>query len=292
MQLCVLQDTSFYCANNSMWLISNHYVCSHRHRHQLFVEQTALCHLFSMCTKWNSLMIFDNDLLPSAQYDRLVGCLPSENSLLLKHVLAVLHRVHLHSHDNQMNAFNLAICIAPSMLSGPAFSSPELEGDGAKKVGEMVTYTVISYTLSYQIQYHMLRDTEVDSIQHHCVFLLLLLFFCICFLVLGWRLFKWSVTCLWKLRFTGKYSKHFLQIPEVNHLSILNPVLLQYAVFCSLVVCLLKYVCGNLYITTLDQKNVGFPHPDNKPHGRVHHRRLKGNPTNIMDKTPWHKELD
>ncbi|XP_076159876.1 rho GTPase-activating protein 20 isoform X1 [Alosa pseudoharengus] len=69
---------------------------------------------------------------------RLVGCLPSENSLLLSHVLAVLHRVHLHSHDNQMNAFNLAVCITPSMLSGPAFSSPELEGDGAKKACELV----------------------------------------------------------------------------------------------------------------------------------------------------------
>ncbi|XP_012695942.1 rho GTPase-activating protein 20 isoform X2 [Clupea harengus] len=69
---------------------------------------------------------------------RLVGRLPCDNSLLLSHVLAVLHRVHLHSHDNQMNAFNLAICIAPSMLSGPALSSPELEGDGAKKVCELV----------------------------------------------------------------------------------------------------------------------------------------------------------
>ncbi|KAL2087562.1 hypothetical protein ACEWY4_016390 [Coilia grayii] len=69
---------------------------------------------------------------------RLVARLPGENLLLLSHVLALLHRVHLHSLDNQMNAFNLAICIAPSMLSAPVLSSPELEGDGAKKVCELV----------------------------------------------------------------------------------------------------------------------------------------------------------
>lgn len=61
--------------------------------------------------------------------------LPSENILLLKHVLAVLYNIQLHAEDNQMNAFNLAVCISPSMLWSPAPNTPEMEGEGTKKVG-------------------------------------------------------------------------------------------------------------------------------------------------------------
>lgn len=33
-----------------------------------------------------------------------------------------------------MNAFNLSVCIAPSMLWAPASSTPEMEGEDTKKV--------------------------------------------------------------------------------------------------------------------------------------------------------------
>ena len=65
---------------------------------------------------------------------RLIGLLPKENALLLRHVVAVLHGIQENAHDNQMNAFNLSVCIAPSMLWAPGPSSPEVEGEGAKKV--------------------------------------------------------------------------------------------------------------------------------------------------------------
>ncbi|KAK3529859.1 hypothetical protein QTP86_007268 [Hemibagrus guttatus] len=67
----------------------------------------------------------------------LVMSLPSENTLLLKHVLAVLYNIQLHAEDNQMNAFNLAICISPSLLWSPAPSTPEMEGEGTKKVCDL-----------------------------------------------------------------------------------------------------------------------------------------------------------
>ncbi|XP_060754694.1 rho GTPase-activating protein 20 [Neoarius graeffei] len=67
----------------------------------------------------------------------LVMSLPSENILLLKHILAVLYNIQLHAEDNQMNAFNLAICISPSMLWSPAPSTPEMEGEGTKKVCDL-----------------------------------------------------------------------------------------------------------------------------------------------------------
>lgn len=65
---------------------------------------------------------------------RLLHLLPGENLLLLRHVIAVLHCIQGNAQDNQMNAFNLSVCIAPSMLWSQAPSTPEMEGEGAKKV--------------------------------------------------------------------------------------------------------------------------------------------------------------
>uniref|UniRef100_UPI0037E855B9 rho GTPase-activating protein 20 n=1 Tax=Semicossyphus pulcher TaxID=241346 RepID=UPI0037E855B9 len=73
---------------------------------------------------------------------RLLHLLPSENLLLLRHVIAVLHCIQSNAHDNQMNAFNLSVCIAPSMLWAPAPSTPEMEGEGTKKVCELVRFLI------------------------------------------------------------------------------------------------------------------------------------------------------
>ncbi|KAJ8253457.1 hypothetical protein GJAV_G00213160 [Gymnothorax javanicus] len=73
---------------------------------------------------------------------RLVQRLPKENQLLLRHVLAVLLCIQSHAHHNQMNSFNLAVCIAPSMLWAPAPCSPNVEGEGTKKVSELVQFMI------------------------------------------------------------------------------------------------------------------------------------------------------
>ncbi|XP_041709054.2 rho GTPase-activating protein 20-like isoform X2 [Coregonus clupeaformis] len=73
---------------------------------------------------------------------RLIGLLPKENALLLRYVVAMLHSIQENAHDNQMNAFNLSVCIAPSMLWAPGPSSPEVEGEGAKKVCDLVRYMI------------------------------------------------------------------------------------------------------------------------------------------------------
>ncbi|XP_068185667.1 rho GTPase-activating protein 20 isoform X2 [Antennarius striatus] len=73
---------------------------------------------------------------------RLLHLLPSENLLLLRHVIAVLHCIQGNANDNQMNAFNLSVCIAPSMLWAPAPSTPEMEGEGTKKVCELVCFLI------------------------------------------------------------------------------------------------------------------------------------------------------
>lgn len=50
------------------------------------------------------------------EVQRLVQLLPKENLLLLRHIIAMLHQIQLNAEMNQMNSFNLAVCIAPSFL--------------------------------------------------------------------------------------------------------------------------------------------------------------------------------
>ncbi|XP_056321165.1 rho GTPase-activating protein 20 [Danio aesculapii] len=50
------------------------------------------------------------------EVQRLVQLLPKENLLLLRHIIAMLHHIQLNVEMNQMNSFNLAVCIAPSFL--------------------------------------------------------------------------------------------------------------------------------------------------------------------------------
>ncbi|XP_072253564.1 rho GTPase-activating protein 20 [Leuresthes tenuis] len=78
--------------------------------------------------------------IPAVQ--RLLNLLPTENLLLLRHVVAVLHCIQGNAHDNQMNTFNLSVCIAPSMLWPPAPSTPEMEGEATKKVCELVRFLI------------------------------------------------------------------------------------------------------------------------------------------------------
>ncbi|XP_063058221.1 uncharacterized protein arhgap20b [Engraulis encrasicolus] len=72
----------------------------------------------------------------------LVSELPEENATLLRFVFWVLHHIHQHAEENQMTASNLALCIAPNMLSPPAptsaSASNEDEAAAMKKVAELI----------------------------------------------------------------------------------------------------------------------------------------------------------
>lgn len=66
--------------------------------------------------------------------DSLVKQLPEANLLLLRHLFGVLHHIERNAVENQMNAFNLALCIAPNMLWLPSPTGPEEESKSTKKV--------------------------------------------------------------------------------------------------------------------------------------------------------------
>ncbi|KAM6893493.1 rho GTPase-activating protein 20-like [Xenentodon cancila] len=74
---------------------------------------------------------------------RMIFRLCKENILLLRYLLAMLHGIQGNAQENQMTSFNLSVCIAPSMLWPPGEPcSSEMEGEGTKKVCELVKFMI------------------------------------------------------------------------------------------------------------------------------------------------------
>uniref|UniRef100_UPI0037E9B5CE rho GTPase-activating protein 20-like n=1 Tax=Semicossyphus pulcher TaxID=241346 RepID=UPI0037E9B5CE len=94
--------------------------------------------------EWMDVLDEDDDEEEQVQDVRRMVCrLPKENALLLRYLLAVLHGIQSNAQENQMTSFNLAVCIAPSMLWPPGVPcSPEVEGEGTRKVCEMVKFMI------------------------------------------------------------------------------------------------------------------------------------------------------
>ncbi|XP_044524952.1 rho GTPase-activating protein 20 [Gracilinanus agilis] len=72
----------------------------------------------------------------------LIEQLPRANVVLLRYLFGVLHSIEQQSASNQMTAFNLAVCIAPSILWPPSSASPELENEFTKKVSLLVQFLI------------------------------------------------------------------------------------------------------------------------------------------------------
>ncbi|XP_064422559.1 rho GTPase-activating protein 20 isoform X2 [Latimeria chalumnae] len=73
---------------------------------------------------------------------RLVRALPEANVVLLHHLFGVLYHIEKKCHENQMNAFNLGLCIAPNMLWLPSPTGPEEESKSTKKVATLVQFLI------------------------------------------------------------------------------------------------------------------------------------------------------
>uniref|UniRef100_G3UFQ2 Rho-GAP domain-containing protein n=1 Tax=Loxodonta africana TaxID=9785 RepID=G3UFQ2_LOXAF len=64
----------------------------------------------------------------------LVDQLPMPSVVLLWYLFGVLHNIEQHSASNQMTAYNLSVCIAPSILWSFTSCSPGLENKSTKKI--------------------------------------------------------------------------------------------------------------------------------------------------------------
>ncbi|XP_059959431.1 rho GTPase-activating protein 20 isoform X2 [Mesoplodon densirostris] len=91
---------------------------------------------------WVCVMDQGNDEEKINAVQRLLDQLPRANVILLRYLFGVLYNIEQHSSSNQMTAFNLAVCIAPSILWPPTSSSPELESEFTKKVSLLIQFLI------------------------------------------------------------------------------------------------------------------------------------------------------
>ncbi|XP_074864313.1 uncharacterized protein LOC142020420 isoform X2 [Carettochelys insculpta] len=91
---------------------------------------------------WMEAMDTENRAHKIEAIKSLVKQLPEANLILLRHLFGVLHQIEQNSGENQMNAFNLALCIAPNMLWLPSPTGPEEESRSTKKVAMLVQFLI------------------------------------------------------------------------------------------------------------------------------------------------------
>uniref|UniRef100_A0A9L0SQM1 Rho-GAP domain-containing protein n=1 Tax=Equus caballus TaxID=9796 RepID=A0A9L0SQM1_HORSE len=84
--------------------------------------------------KWLTITDGENEEEKIAATQRLLAKLPRANAALLRYLFGVLHNIQQHSSVNQLTAYNLATCIAPSILCLPNACSAELASDITRKI--------------------------------------------------------------------------------------------------------------------------------------------------------------
>ncbi|XP_078066476.1 rho GTPase-activating protein 20 [Mustelus asterias] len=92
--------------------------------------------------KWMGGIENENEEEKIQSMKNLVEELPEANVLLLRHLFGVLHQIERNSEENQMTAFNLALCIAPNMLWLPSPMGPEEESKCTRKVAILVQFMI------------------------------------------------------------------------------------------------------------------------------------------------------
>eukprot|EP00071_Canis_lupus_P028150 XP_022261707.1 rho GTPase-activating protein 20-like isoform X4 [Canis lupus familiaris] len=83
--------------------------------------------------KWLGVLneVTEKEKINAAQ--RLLTQLPKANVVLLRYLFGVLYNIEQQSSSNQMTAYDLSVCIAPSILCPPNTCSLELEDNFIKK---------------------------------------------------------------------------------------------------------------------------------------------------------------
>uniref|UniRef100_H0ZLY7 Rho GTPase-activating protein 20 n=1 Tax=Taeniopygia guttata TaxID=59729 RepID=H0ZLY7_TAEGU len=95
-----------------------------------------------LCDKWVSVLDQGNNEEKIKSIQRLIEHLPRANVVVLRYIFGVLHGIEMRSEENQMNAFNLAVCIAPSLLWPPVSSTPDIESEFIKKISSLVQFLI------------------------------------------------------------------------------------------------------------------------------------------------------
>ncbi|XP_053564512.1 rho GTPase-activating protein 20 [Bombina bombina] len=126
--------------------------------------------------KWISVMDQGSEQDKIISIQKLLEKLPQVNVLLLRYLFGVLHCIEEHSETNQMTAFNLAVCIAPSLLWLPSPSTAEIEGEFTRKVSVLVQFLIENCSMIFEDDISLLyehfsaKDDNREDISDVCSF--------------------------------------------------------------------------------------------------------------------------
>ncbi|XP_068199160.1 T cell activation RhoGTPase activating protein b isoform X2 [Antennarius striatus] len=118
--------------------------------------------------KW--MMTLDNEETQqrAQKIRKMVEMLPAANQLLLQHLLCVLHHILENADINKMDAYNLAVCIAPTLLQVDAAAPLDEQKGKIEKVTELTQFLIEhSDILGENIPNLLDADNDSLSSQHH-----------------------------------------------------------------------------------------------------------------------------
>ncbi|XP_061667943.1 T cell activation RhoGTPase activating protein b [Syngnathoides biaculeatus] len=123
-----------------------------------------VCELYH---EWMTAMQMEESQQRERELRRVVNKLPGPNKLLLQHLACVLHHILENADHNKMDAYNLAVCIAPTLLQMEVTPLEE-QKETMKKVTELTQFLIQHCEILGENIPHLL-DTDEDSVssQHH-----------------------------------------------------------------------------------------------------------------------------
>ncbi|OCT96154.1 rho GTPase-activating protein 20 isoform X2 [Xenopus laevis] len=126
--------------------------------------------------KWVSSLDYESQEDKIKAIKMLIETLPPINVHLLRYLFGVLCCIEQRSESNQMSAFNLAVCIAPSLLWPPTPSSPEIENEFTRKVALFVQFLIENCCMIFEEDISLLyaslstKDESRDENSDICSF--------------------------------------------------------------------------------------------------------------------------
>ncbi|XP_040016489.2 T cell activation RhoGTPase activating protein b isoform X2 [Gasterosteus aculeatus] len=117
--------------------------------------------------KWMAALDKEDLQQRAVEIKRVADDLPRHNKLLLQHLVCVLHHILQNAESNKMDAYNLAVCIAPTLLQLECTPLDE-QKEKMKKVTELTQF-LIEHCEILGENIPNLLDTDEDSLssQHH-----------------------------------------------------------------------------------------------------------------------------
>ncbi|XP_068593451.1 T cell activation RhoGTPase activating protein b [Cebidichthys violaceus] len=117
--------------------------------------------------KWMAALDTEDTQQRALEIKTVAEDLPGPNKLLLQHLVCVLHHILKNADSNKMDAYNLAVCIAPTLLQLDCTPLDE-QKEKMMKVTELTQFLIEHHEILGENILNLL-DTDEDSLssQHH-----------------------------------------------------------------------------------------------------------------------------